>query len=317
MPECFKPLYAPLVYSKRKRAIDEVYFGCAFLYNNFSLIQKIGDDKDESFFMRSLSKPLQASIIADFNLVAHLDLTDKEIAICCASHSGTNEHITLVRSILNKAGLDETCLKCPSAAPLDMRDFDGIKKPIYHNCSAKHALMLSVSKLNGWDLASYLDISHPVQKLIYKRHLELSGTKSAQISLDGCGTPVFAFKINEIAKMFFNFFNEQKYSFIKEAMVKNPYIAGGSNRLDSEIMTIGKGTLAAKVGAGGFVLIYNIIKDEILIIKMSQNNNLPRRIAALNALYELKWIDKNPAPLDFYNDWGEKIGNYACNFSFL
>ena len=117
--------------------------------------------------------------------------------------------------------------------------------------------------------------------------------------------------------MFFNLFNDQKFSFIKNAMVKNPYIAGGSGRLDSEIMVCGKGNLAAKVGAGGFVLIYNIKENKILIIKMSQNNNLPRRIAALNALYELKWIDENPAPVHFYNDWGEKIGNYACNFSFL
>ena len=253
----------------------------------------------------------------DCNIINDFKLTQKELAIFCASHAGDTIHLNILKNILKKHKLKTSDLNIKAINPLDLRHFKGKKTKLHNNCSAKHALMLSVSKLNGWDLASYLDISHPVQKLIYKRHLELSGTKSAQISLDGCGTPVFAFKINEIAKMFFNFFNEQKYSFIKEAMVKNPYIAGGSNRLDSEIMTIGKGTLAAKVGAGGFVLIYNIIKDEILIIKMSQNNNLPRRIAALNALYELKWIDKNPAPLDFYNDWGEKIGNYACNFSFL
>ena len=313
----FKPLYFPLVYSTREQVIDEVYFGCAFLFDEFSLLKKFGDDAQKSFFMRSLSKPVQASTIADFNLISQLNLTDEEIAICCASHTGTKTHTALVRSILNKAGLDESYLKCPCAIPLDTCDFDGIKKPIYHNCSAKHALMLAISKINNWDTSSYLEISHPVQKLIQKRHLELSGAKETQISLDGCGAPVFSFKINEIAKMFFNLFNDQKFSFIKNAMVKNPYIAGGSGRLDSEIMVCGKGNLAAKVGAGGFVLIYNIKENKILIIKMSQNNNLPRRIAALNALCELKWIDENPAPAHFYNDWGEKIGNYACNFSFL
>ena len=100
----FKPLYFPLVYSTREQVIDEVYFGCAFLFDEFSLLKKFGDDAQKSFFMRSLSKPVQASIITDFNLISQLNLTDEEIAICCASHTGTKTHTALVRSILNKAG---------------------------------------------------------------------------------------------------------------------------------------------------------------------------------------------------------------------
>lgn len=308
---------AKLLYTTRKDVIDEEFFGFIFLYDNFSLLEKIGDDNGARFYLRSLSKPVQASLMADFNLVQYFGLTQQEIAITCASHSGTNVHVKLVHSILEKIGLNETFLLCPQAKPLDLVDFDGVEKSIYHNCSAKHALMLAICKYNNWSLPDYTSVSHPLQKLIYKRHLELSGAKSADISLDGCGTPVFALSIDEISKMFFNLFNEEKYNFILSAMVNNPYIMGGNNRLDSEIIELGKKNLIAKVGAGGFILVYNIKEDKILIVKMSQNNNLPRRIIVLNALSELGWIDNNPAPKVFCNDLGQFVGNYVCNFSFL
>lgn len=309
--------YVPLVCSKRDDVWDEAYFGCAFLYDKSSLLKRVGDDRGASFFMRSLSKPLQASLIYDFDAVSRLSLTPCEIAICCGSHGGTNEHIKLVESVLNKAGLSGSYLKCPAAKPLDERDFDGRIMPVYNNCSAKHALMLALCVLNDWDLSSYTDISHPLQQLIYRRHLELCHAKEAKISYDGCGTPVFAFKINEIAEMFFNFFNDKKYLFIREAMLDNPYIFGGEGRLDTKVIELGKKNLLAKVGAGGFVLVFNIKENKILIVKMAQNNNLPREIALLNTLYELKWIDNNPAPVHFYNDCARCLGDYAVNFSFL
>ena len=306
---------AKLLYSKRGNVIDEEYFGFIFLYDNFSLLKKIGQDNGAKFYLRSLSKPVQASIMQDFNVVEKLGLTQEEIAICCASHSGTNIHISLVRSILAKAGLDESFLLCPCATPLDIKDFDGIKKPIYHNCSAKHALMLAISKLNSWDLKKYTDVDHPLQKMIFERHVCLSESKDIQVSFDGCGTPVFALSANNIAKMFFNLF--KNYGYILKAMINNPYILGGFNRLDTEIIELGGKELVAKVGAGGFVLVYNIKEDKILIIKMSQNNNLPRRIIALNILHEMGWIKENPAPEHFFNDIGKIVGDYVCNFSFL
>ena len=309
--------YIPLVFSKREDVPDEAYYGCAFLYSPSNLLRKVGDDCGASFFMRSLSKPIQASLMQDFDVASRFNFSDKEIAITCASHSGTYEHIALVRSILNKADLDESYLKCPAAKPLDERDFDGNIMPICNNCSAKHALMLVISKLNGWDLSSYTDVSHPIQKLIYKRHLELSGASFAKISFDGCSAPVFALKIDEIAKMFFNFFNDEKYFFIRNAMVKNPYIMGGFGRLDTKIIELGNANLVAKVGAGGFVLVFNIKDNKILIVKMSQNNNLPREIAALNILYELGWISKNPSVQKYFNDCGQYLGDYVLNFSFL
>ncbi len=304
-----------LLHSKRGDIIDEEYFGFIFLYENFKLLKKIGDDNSAQFYLRSLSKPVQASIMDDFDIVNKYKLSQKEIAITCASHSGTKVHVELIRSILDKFGLNENYLLCPSATPLDTRDFDGVKKPIYHNCSAKHALMLAISKVNNWNLSDYTSVSHPLQKLIYKRHLDLSGATDIQISSDGCGTPVFALKINEIAQMFFNLF--KKYPLISNAMLNNPYIIGGYDRLDSEICELAKGKLIAKVGAGGFLLVYNVEQDMILIVKMSQNNNLQRRIVALNALFELGWIKNNPAPNKIYNDLGLAVGDYVCNFSFL
>lgn len=304
-----------ILYSLRNNVVDEQFFGFIVLYENFSCIKKIGDDNNAPFYLRSLSKPVQASLIQDFNIIERLNFSCEEIAICCGSHCGTNFHVNLVRSILSKVGLSENHLLCPVAEPLDKRDYDGIKRSVYNNCSAKHALMLAICKLNNWDLSSYCDISHPLQKMIFKRHLDLSLADKIPISSDGCGTPVFALNFNEIAHMFFNLFH--KYDFILSSLIKCPYAFGGYGRLDTEIIELGRFNLVAKVGAGGFVLIYNIKEDKIFIVKMSQNNNHARRIVTLNALYQLGWIDSNPVPMQYCNDLGEIVGDYICNFSFL
>ena len=103
MKEIFPAL---LLSSCRADVTDEQYFGFVFLYKNFSRIFTLGDDNGAKFYLRSLSKPVQASVMADFNLQRELDLSDEEIAVCCASHSGTKRHCDLVLSILKKAGLD-------------------------------------------------------------------------------------------------------------------------------------------------------------------------------------------------------------------
>lgn len=304
---------AKLLFSKRGSVVDEEYFGFAFLYKNFSLVKKFGNDNNAPFYLRSLSKPIQASFIVDFNL----ELTSRQIAVACGSHCGTSFHIDVVKSILEKFQIDEKFLKCPAIEPLDTKDFSGLACALHNNCSGKHALMLAICKVNNWDLEDYLDFNHPLQKLIYKRHLEFSGAKDAQISLDGCNAPVFALKIDEIARMFFNFFNNNKFDIIKNSIVENPYTYGGNNRLDSEIVTLGENNLVSKVGAGGFVIAYNIAKDEMLIIKMSQNNNEARRIIALCALNEMNWIKNNPAPAHICTESGITTGALECNFSFL
>ena len=71
--------------------------------------------------------------------------------------------------------------------------------------------------------------------------------------------------------------------------------------------------LISKVGAGGFIYVYNKEKNEILIIKMAQNNNQAREYIALEILYKLNWLDKRCYDKNIYTEADEAIGEYILN----
>ena len=94
------PEYIPVVDLKRGNFVDQRFFGIATLYG-FSggkpvEILKIGNENGYPFFLRSLLKPIQASIMADYNTAGHYGFSDAEIAVMQASHAGEKIHTDLV-----------------------------------------------------------------------------------------------------------------------------------------------------------------------------------------------------------------------------
>ena len=70
--------------------------------------------------------------------------------------------------------------------------------------------------------------------------------------------------------------------------------------------------LISKTGAGGFLSIYNDVKNEFLLIKMAQDNNKARFLFALKILEKLGWIKENPADYNFYDEEGRVVGEYVA-----
>ena len=63
-------------------------------------------------FPRSAIKALQALPLVESGAADALDLTDAELALACASHSGEKVHANAARVMLMKAGLGEGDLEC-------------------------------------------------------------------------------------------------------------------------------------------------------------------------------------------------------------
>lgn len=319
------PEYFPVLDLKRGDFVDQRFFGIAVLYDFSGTapieIKKIGEDEGYPFFLRSLLKPIQASIIADYNTAEFYDFSAEELAIMQASHAGEDIHTELVLSILEKIGLDEKYLKCPAIPPLnpDILKPDEKPKSAHNNCSAKHAMMLAVSKQLGFSLNDYNDANHFLQKIILNKICELSGYDEdiPPQSSDGCTVPVWALPLKNIANAFFKLYLDEKYTFLKKAYKKNPYIIGGRDasgyRQDTHIMMLNP-ELISKTGAGGFLSIYNDDKKEFLLIKMAQDNNKARFLFALGVLEKLGWIQDNPLDYNFYDEAGRAVGKYQLNF---
>lgn len=320
------PIYFPAIDLMRGDFIDQRYFAIASLFKmeNFScrdsLQEKVicGEHNNCSFFLRSLLKPLQASVMADFNTKEYFNFSDEEIAIMQGSHAGEEIHTNLVLSILKKTGLDKTYLKCPAIEPLNPNVLKNgaLPEKIHNNCSAKHAMMLAVSKQLNFPLDSYTNVNHPLQKLIYEKICKLSEYNNPPQTSDGCTLPVWGLPFENIAKAFFKLYNNKEYEFLKTAYIKNPYIIGGTDNLglrqDTLIMKLNP-DLISKTGAGGFLSIYNNKTSEFLLIKMAQDNNKVRILLAADILRQLGWIKENPLDYNFYNENNESVGLYRVN----
>jgi L-asparaginase II len=151
---------------------------------------------------RSSLKPLQALGC----LTAGLALDGERLGLATASHSGTDRHVAVVRDILDSAGLGEDALHCPPAWPGDQPTRDELVRErvepsrIRMNCSGKHAAMLATCVANGWDAATYLDPTHPLQAHLRDVIERLVGEKVAATAVDGCGAPVYAITLFGLAR---------------------------------------------------------------------------------------------------------------------
>ena len=263
------------------------------------------------YYLRSCAKPLQATLLIDYGI----DLTSKELALCCGSHAGEECHIRIARQILEKFDIDESLLKCGVHAPLARSMQDKMllrgEKPtaIHNNCSGKHIGFLVICKKKGWDMTTYDKPNHPLQiAIIDKINQMCEVEQSYPITTDGCGVPILSMPLKNMLIGYKNLLN---YTPIIQAIRNNPYFFGGENRLDTEIIEK-TDNLIAKVGAGGPCIVFNIKIKEGFVVKINDCSMEARRIAVLELINNLNWanleFDKTIKTLH-----GQVVGNIQVN----
>lgn len=293
--------YTKLIEYIRNGQSEQCHFGIILNMNESGIIKKEGADNGYKFYHRSCMKPLQIASLIDLGIDKKLNLTSEEIAVCTASHTGEQIHQKLVKSILNKINCTEEDLLCAPHEPLSYEERKRLileNKPfekIHNNCSGKHAAMLAICKEKGFSIKNYKDISHPLTELILTRVCELceAERKDIIISKDGCGLPVIATTLEQLGKGFLNLFLNPKYKKIKDAFLMHPYIIGGKNRLDTDIIKASEGKLIAKVGACGLCVVVNPLEKECIVVKIADSNMEARAFTVINALIQKKWPEGN------------------------
>jgi len=289
-----------LVKAERGNFPEKIHYGFISVINEeFKYVLKIGDDNNIPFPFRSGAKPLQATAVIDTDTHKYFNFRGEELALFCASHAGTAEHIAKISQILEKTGLNLENLQCGSHMPLDA---DEQKKmiiegkpptPLHNNCSGKHAGMLSVCIKNNWDINTYLKPDHPVQKLIMQNIKDLCGLKNLpEIALDGCSAPVPILPHYNMGVGFLNLFSKPEYEPIKLAMAKNPFLSGGHGRLDSEIISASNGNIIAKVAAEGVCIVVNLEKKQVLVVKIIDADFKARAVVVIESVKKLGWLSE-------------------------
>jgi L-asparaginase II len=179
------------------------------------------------------------------------------LALASASHSGEDFHVAAVREMLASCGLGEEALQNTPDYPVDEASREaviragGTRLPITQNCSGKHAAMLATCVVNGWDVATYRDPSHPLQEAIAATLEELTGDQIAATAVDGCGAPVMAVTLAGLARAFGRIASAPAGTHeaqVADAIRANPEYLGGTGR-DVTVLVRSTPGLIAKDGA--------------------------------------------------------------------
>ncbi|MFF7882637.1 asparaginase [Streptomyces sp. NPDC020794] len=201
-PVIREPLHAPVAQLVRGGVVEGVHYGSVVvLAADGSVDLQIGDI-EAAFYPRSALKPVQAVAM----LRAGLPLDGELLSLAAASHSGEERHLAGTRRILELAGVTEDDLRNVPDLPYDpvVRDAwirEGrLPSRLAQNCSGKHAAMLMTARLNGWSLDDYLDPGHPLQQAIAEIVEDLTGQAIAQVTVDGCGAPLFSVSLHGLAR---------------------------------------------------------------------------------------------------------------------
>lgn len=294
----------------RDGLVEQSHYGFAVLADKTRAFDFTGDSKDYPFYLRSCAKPLQASLIIDYNVDTYYDMTSEEIALCCASHAGEETHVQTAVNFLKKIGLDESYLKCGLHKPISKTEqekllLSGKKENVFqNNCVGKHIMMLAICKLKNWDLNTYYEEKHPLQIAIKEKIYELCHINidkpacfvnpltltSYSITKDGCGVPIHSMPLKNMLHGYLNLFCNPKYEKITQAFRNYPYIIGGKDRLDTMIMQNSQ-DLAAKVGAGGLCIVVNLKEEEAFVVKICDCDMKARELVVVDTLKNLHWAD--------------------------
>jgi L-asparaginase II len=269
--------YQPLFELTRGKIVESIHFGAiAVVDATGNLVASYGDPQTITF-LRSSAKPFQGLPLIEHGGRAFFDLTPREIALICASHSGTDEHVAVVKSIQAKAGLTEAELLCgvhyphhePTAQAL--RERNEQPTPNRHNCSGKHTGMLAFARMidqtsrQPTESLTYIDPMHPVQLEILRTFAEmcLIPVDQVNVGIDGCSAPNFAVPLYNAALGYArlcdpltgNVTPEDRASAcqtITAAMIFNPDMVAGPARFDTRLMEAGQGRFVVKGGAEGY-----------------------------------------------------------------
>lgn len=269
--------YQPIFALDRGGKRESVHFGAIAVVNaEGKLIASFGNPQAVTY-LRSSAKPFQVLPLLDHCGAEYFGLTLPEIAIMCASHSGTDEHVAVVRGLQAKTGVQESELLCGVHPPYDPKTAELLKQrgeaptPNRHNCSGKHTGMLAFARMlreHGYmveEAYPYIDPRHPVQQKIVQAIAEMCALPQQDvfIAMDGCSAPNFALPLERVALGYARLFSPEKVptqttrraescSMVTRAMTSYPNLVGGPGRMDSVLMEVAQGAVLAKGGAEAF-----------------------------------------------------------------
>jgi L-asparaginase II len=230
------------------------------------LILSLGD-VERPVYPRSAVKAFQALPLVESGIADALGLTDEQIALSVASHNGEREHVETASAMLEKVGRDAAVLECGIHWPSRQEAANALvaarlrPSALHNNCSGKHAGFVCLACSEGHDPTNYVQSTHPTMRLVMGAVTEMTGTDPTEDrrGIDGCSIPTIATSLRSLARAFARFGSGVHLGparaaacrRIMEAVAVAPFMVGGTEDFDTEVMTLLSKRVFVKTGAEG------------------------------------------------------------------
>lgn len=285
---------------ERSGLVESRHLGAAVVLSPEGTVEREIGDGTALVYPRSSLKPMQAISV----MRSGVTLDAEQAVLATASHSGTDEHVRVVRGMLESAGLSEGDLRCPADWPGDADALfrarrDGLgARAITMNCSGKHAGFLMACAANGWSTADYLDPAHPLQQRVRRTVEEFAGESVGGVGVDGCGAPLFAIGLRGLARALGRVAGAGRHAgdphaaTLMSAILQHPWAIAGRGRANT--IVIEQLGILAKGGAEG-VIAMAAPDGTAVAVKILDGSQRATTLVALELLAQQGAIDRADA----------------------
>ncbi len=139
--------------------------------------------------LRSSVKPFALIALVESGAVEAFQLSDPELAVMAASHTGEDAHVRTLQAVFRRSNLSQSLLACGSeGAPQDALTAARLARdgeepgPIRHMCSGFHTASLLLSRHMGWSLADYWRPEHPSQVAVREAVAGVFGVATERVA---------------------------------------------------------------------------------------------------------------------------------------
>jgi L-asparaginase II len=224
-------------------------------------------DVERPVFPRSAVKAIQALPLFESGAADRYGLSEPEIALAVASHSGEPLHAETSLAMLKKAGRDAGCLECGAHWPMNEAAARAIARAgaepsaLNNNCSGKHAGFVCLACGLDEDPAGYVKAGHAVQQAVRGALEGVTGAahSSDRMGTDGCSIPSYAVPLKALALGFARLGTghglgperAKAAARIRKAVAAHPFMVAGTGRFDTRAMEQLRERAFIKTGAEG------------------------------------------------------------------
>ncbi len=253
------------VWVHRGQGVEAVHSAAIAVVDSRSRLTHSLGDVEQAFFARSAIKPMQALPLVELGGLERFGFGAEELALCCASHNGSDRHRAVAWDMLQKLGLSESALLCGSAYPLGLQLLGKNplagedRDPLRHNCSGKHCGFLALARPLEQPLGSYLAPDGPAQQRVRAAVASACEVEpdTLRLGTDGCSAPNFSLPLRALAVGMKNLATDEAgpRSRIRAAMTAHPLLVSGEGRLDYDVARAFPERVLVKSGAEAMLLV--------------------------------------------------------------